>query len=78
MEPTENPQNPRMIAVGQRLREIRIEKGYTSYDHFAWEHKISRKQYLNMEQGKNFTMASLLRVLDAHGITLEDFFKGLK
>jgi hypothetical protein len=68
----------RIKAVGKRLRELRIENGYTSYDFFAWENKIPRMQYLNMEQGKNFTLKSLLRVLDIHEMSLEDFFKGLK
>ena len=30
-----------------------------------------------MEKGTNFTISSLLRVLDAHDITLKEFFKGL-
>lgn len=68
----------RIKAIGKRLRQLRVEKGYSSYDFFAWEHKIPRMQYLNMEQGKNFTMKSLIRVLDAHEISLEEFFKGLK
>ena len=70
--------SPRMIAVGDKLRRIRLEKGYSGYDFFAWENKLSPRQYLNMEQGKNFTMNSLIKVLDIHGITLEDFFEGLK
>lgn len=68
----------RMKAVGNKLKVIRTERGYSSYDFFAWEHKLSRHTYLNMEQGKNFTMNSLIKVLDIHGITLEDFFEGLK
>jgi len=28
-----------------------------------------------MEKGTNFTISSLLRVLDAHDITLKDFLK---
>ena len=73
-----NSISPRMKAVGEKLRKMRIEKGYSGYDFFAWEHKLSPRQYLNMEQGKNFTMASLIKVLDIHAITLEEFFKGLE
>ena len=68
----------RMKAAGEKLRKLRIEKGYSGYDFFAWEHGLSPRQYLNMEQGKNFTMASLIKVLDIHGLTFEEFFKGLK
>lgn len=67
-----------MKAVGEKLRKMRVEKGYSGYDFFAWEHGLSPRQYLNMEQGKNFTMSSLMRVLDIHGISMEDFFVGLK
>lgn len=70
--------SPRMAAVGEKLRKIRVEKGYSGYDFFAWENKLSPRQYLNMEQGNNFTMNSLIKVLDIHGITLEEFFEGLK
>jgi hypothetical protein len=30
-----------------------------------------------MEKGTNFTIRTLLRILDAHKITLEEFFKGI-
>ena len=67
--------DPRLIQYGEKLRNIRISKGYSSYEFFAWEHKISRIQYYKMEKGSNFTMKSLLRVLDALEITPEEFFK---
>jgi len=64
--------------IGKKLRKIRIEKGYSNYDFFAWENNLSPKQYLNMEQGKNFTINSLIRILEIHEMTLEEFFKGIK
>jgi hypothetical protein len=67
--------DPRLIQYGEKLRQIRISKGYSSYEFFAWENKISRIQYYKMEKGSNFTMKSLLRVLDALEITPQEFFK---
>lgn len=64
--------------MGEKLRRLRIAKGYGSYDFFAWEHQIPRMQYLKMEQGKNYTMKSLFRVLKALDITSEEFFKGIQ
>ena len=64
--------------MGEKLRRLRLEKGYGSYDFFAWEHQIPRMQYLKMEQGKNHTMKSLFRVLKALDITPEEFFKDIK
>ena len=65
----------RIIKVAKKLEKIRIEKGYTSYENFAIEHSISRMQYWRMEKGTNFTFESLLKILDAHQISLADFFE---
>ena len=53
---------------------MRIEKGFTSYENFAIEHGISRMQYWRMEKGTNFTFESLLKILDAHEMSLSEFF----
>lgn len=69
--------DPRILKISRKLEKLRIEKGYTSYENFAIEHGISRMQYWRMEKGTNFTFESLLKILDAHGIGLEEFFKDL-
>lgn len=63
--------------IGNKLRELRKEAGYSSYDYFAWENKIARTTYQNMEEGKNCTLVSLMKVLDAHGMSLQEFFNSL-
>lgn len=65
----------RIIDIGKKLRKLRLQKGYSSYEVFAWENEIPRVQYWRMEKGTNFTISSLLRVLDVHNITLEEFFQ---
>ena len=67
--------DPRIKAIAGKLEQVRIEKGYTSYENFAIEHGISRMQYWRMEKGSNFTFASFLKILDAHGMSLSEFFK---
>lgn len=64
----------RILKIADKLERMRIEKGYTSYENFAIEFGISRMQYWRMEKGANFTFESLLKILDAHKISLEDFF----
>ena len=64
--------------VGIALRSLRLEAGYKSYEQFAFEHGISRIQYWKMESGNNFTLKSLLMVLDAHELRLEKFLLSLK
>ena len=74
----EEKEDKKLKMMGKKLRLLRLAKGYGSYDFFAWEHDIPRMQYLNMEQGKNYTMKSLFRVLEALDVTPEEFFKGIK
>lgn len=74
MEKQRQSGDKRIIAIGNQLKILRMKKGYKSYETFAWDKNLSRMQYWRMEKGTNFTMESLLKVLDAHEITLKDFF----
>lgn len=72
--PPKKELDPRMIEIGEKLTALRIAAGYTNYENFAWDKDIGRMQYWRMEKGSNFTFASLFKVLDAHGISMADFF----
>lgn len=61
--------------LAKRLRELRIEKGYTNYEIFAYDNNIPRAQYGRYEKGQDLRFSSLLKVLKALNISLEDFFK---
>lgn len=61
--------------LGNKLRELRIEKGFTNYEQFAFEHNLPRAQYGRYEQGQDLRFSSLLKVLKAFDISLEDFLK---
>ncbi len=66
------------IKIGKRLKELRITAGYKSYVAWADEHSIERKQLWKLENGKNdFKLSSLVRIIQIHNLTLEEFFKGL-
>ncbi|MDA8640055.1 hypothetical protein OAF48_00845 [Flavobacteriaceae bacterium] len=65
------------IKVGRELKRLRIQSGYRSYEVFAWDNKISRIQYWKMEKGTNFTLKSLLLVLDIHNLKVDQFFNSL-
>ena len=67
----------RILKIADKLRRLREEKGYVSSEFFAWEHKIPRVQYWRMEKGTNFTFKNLLRILDAHQMTVKDFFSDI-
>jgi transcriptional regulator with XRE-family HTH domain len=65
--------------IGEKIRELRIEKGYTSYETFAFDNELPRMQYWRMEKGKtNITVNSLIKVLNVHKLSLSDFFKDFK
>lgn len=67
--------DPRIMKIAEKLERIRKEKGYTSYENFAIDKGISRMQYWRMEKGTNFTFESFLKILDAHGMSLNEFFR---
>lgn len=69
------PEDQRMVKISQRLRQLRMAKGYSSAEIFAYEHDLNRSSYWRMEKGYNITVLSLLRVLDIHGLTLKEFFE---
>ena len=69
-------QNEELVkAIGQKLKRIRIEAGYTSYEKFAIEHDIDRKYYWSIEKGRNISITYLKKILDIHKITFAEFFK---
>ncbi len=62
--------------IGERLKLLRIKKGFTSYESFAIDNDLSRMQYWRIEKGKtNITLRSLINLLNIHEITVDDFFK---
>jgi hypothetical protein len=67
----------RIKRIADKLKELRKSAGFTNYENFAWENEIGRVQYWRMEKGANFTMVSLLKILDAHKISLKDFFSDI-
>lgn len=64
-----------LTKVAQKLKLLRINAGYTSYETFAVDNDLDRKQYWRIENGSNLTLKTLITVLNKHKVTLEDFFK---
>jgi transcriptional regulator with XRE-family HTH domain len=67
----------RIKRIAKKLRELRIEKGYSNHETFAWDNNINRVQYWKVEKGSNVTIKTLLKILDIHNISLSEFFKDL-
>jgi transcriptional regulator with XRE-family HTH domain len=62
--------------IGERLRLLRVKNGYSSYESFAVDNELSRMHYWRIEKGlTNLTIKSLVRILNIHKISIDDFFK---
>ncbi|OCA77559.1 transcriptional regulator [Chryseobacterium artocarpi] len=60
--------------LGDRIKQLRINKGYSSYEYFAYEHNISRAQFGRYERGEDLRFSSLIKVINALDLTLAEFF----
>jgi transcriptional regulator with XRE-family HTH domain len=72
-KPQINP-DKELKRLGNRIKQLRVKAGFTSYEYFAYEHEISRTQYARYEQGKDLRYSTLLKIINAHGITVKQFF----
>jgi len=70
-------EDQRLIRIANKIKELRIEKGYSSHETFAWDNDLNRVQYWRIEKGSNITLKTLLAILDIHKISLSSFFKDL-
>ncbi len=60
--------------LANRIKSLRIAKGYSSYENFAFENGIHRAQYGRYENGTDIQYSSLLKIAKAFNMTLEEFF----
>lgn len=65
-----------LLNVGKRIKKMRKEKGFSSYELFAYDIEISRSGMSNYEAG-NFSdiqLRTLLKIIDGLGMTAKEFF----
>lgn len=65
--------DPRILEICRKLKELRIQKGWTSYEAFALANDLSRQSYWSTENGRNLTLKTLFRLLDLHQVSIEEF-----
>jgi transcriptional regulator with XRE-family HTH domain len=61
--------------ISEKIKDLRKEKGYSSYEAFALDHGVDRKQYWRVENGANITVKTLVKILAIHNKELPAFFK---
>jgi transcriptional regulator with XRE-family HTH domain len=64
--------------VGERLKHYRKKAGYTNYEYFAYENGFNRPQYGKYEAGANIQLNTLIKILKALNVSLEEFFNGIR
>lgn len=66
----------RLNAIGEKLTKER-QAVEPNYKRFAEKHGVNNMTLWRMENSHDFKMSKLIQVLDAIGITLEEFFTGI-
>ena len=69
---------PELLAVSERLKKLRKEKGFNNYEHIAYELNMSRSAYWRLESGENFSLKTLVKVCKLLGVNFEEFFTGVR
>ncbi|HSH66403.1 MAG TPA: helix-turn-helix transcriptional regulator [Bacteroidia bacterium] len=60
--------------MAKRIKSLRIQNGFSSYASFAEKHGFSRALYGRYEKGRDLRFSTLVRIADAFGMTLKQFF----
>ena len=71
------PNQEELKAIALRLKELRKAKGYSNYEHIAFDLEMSRSAYWRLETGANFELKTLIKICRLLEISLEEFFKGI-
>lgn len=78
---TDNPnilEEKRLVEIGSYIKQLRKTKTILSAEDFANEKGFDRVQYSRIEKGTNITMKTLFKVIDAHNMSLNEFFSSFK
>gem|GEM_PF-1367656 len=60
--------------IGDKIKELRFRTVYDTYETFANDTELDRKQYWRLESGSNITIKSLVRILSVNKLSLREFF----
>ena len=71
------PNQEELNAIALRLKELRKAKGYSNYEHIAFDLEMSRSAYWRLETGVNFELKTLIKICRLLNISLAEFFKGI-
>jgi len=64
----------RLKQMGNRIKALRKQNGFTNADFFAYHHNISRAQYNRYENGQDLRFSSIVKLAEAFGLSIGEFF----
>lgn len=64
--------------IAERLREVRRQKGHSSFEYFAYEYDLNKATVGKAETKGTVQLATLLKIMEILEISPEEFFKGIK
>jgi len=71
--------DPVLLKIGDRVRQLRKSNpDYINYEVFAYKNNINKVTLSKIEKGENHNVASLIKIIRALDISIEDFFKGIE
>jgi transcriptional regulator with XRE-family HTH domain len=65
-----------LLIIGSKVRKLRKMQN-KNYEAFAKEHNFNKVTLQRIESGQNFTMTSLIELLNILGVSLEEFFSDI-
>ena len=65
---------PELKKLAKRIKQLRIQKGYSNYENFAFEHNLPRAQFGRYENGEDLRFTSLVKIVKAFDMDLKEFF----
>ena len=74
MAKTKKEKPAEVQALAARIKKLRIKKGYTSQETFAYDNDYTLSYYSRVERGEDIRFTSLVRVAKALGVDLKTFF----
>ncbi len=63
-----------LAMLGERIKQLRKDRGYTNQEIFAYDNDLNRAQYNKYERGGDIRFSSLVRLLKALDVSVKDFF----
>ncbi|HEY4324005.1 MAG TPA: XRE family transcriptional regulator [Mucilaginibacter sp.] len=69
-----DPEIDALKKLGNRIKTLRMKAGYHHYEKFAGQHDIGRILLRRAELGGNVKYNSLLKIIQALGVTPAEFF----